>query len=191
MPTTNTSTGRAWLVAQVSAVAAQMLQANPQLSPQQVTALLTQTARPLPHLPAERAGAGLLQPATAVAAALRRGAGRLRGFPVSGSVLREPLPGVPSCSPLGRRASSARRQSAMRFGSRRRRVVCFACIHDRINVRSAGLFWLPGPAGARGERAGELQRLAAGAVAANGGGPRLVAHARCCCRRAVMSTASG
>ena len=87
--------GTSVAVAQVSAVAAQMLQANPQISPGQIRSILTDTALPLPHLPASRTGAGLLQPAAAVAAALRAPGGPLRGFPVSGSLLCELPPALP------------------------------------------------------------------------------------------------
>jgi serine protease AprX len=72
--------GSSVAAAQVSAVAAQMLEANPNLSPAQIKAVLAETALPLPHLPMERTGAGLLQPSQAVAAALRRFGGPLAGF---------------------------------------------------------------------------------------------------------------
>ncbi len=55
----------------VSAIAAQMLEANPALTPTQLKALITATATPLPEAPAERQGAGLVNGARAVAAALR------------------------------------------------------------------------------------------------------------------------
>jgi serine protease AprX len=55
----------------VSAVVAQMLEANPALTPAQVKALLTATADPLPDAPAERQGHGVINGARAVAAALR------------------------------------------------------------------------------------------------------------------------
>lgn len=55
----------------VSAIAAQMLEANPALTPTQVKALLTATAEPLPDAPAERQGHGVVNGARAVAAALR------------------------------------------------------------------------------------------------------------------------
>ena len=55
----------------VSAVAAQMLEANPALTPAQVKALLTATADRLAEAPAERQGHGVLNGAKAVAAALR------------------------------------------------------------------------------------------------------------------------
>lgn len=72
---------------QVSAVVAQMLQANPSLTPYQVKELLAASALPLPHLPQERVGSGLLMPAMAVAMALRAAGGPLVGLPMSGTVL--------------------------------------------------------------------------------------------------------
>jgi serine protease AprX len=77
--------GTSVAVAQVSAVAAQMIQANPALAPAQVKQLIIETALPLPHHPAERAGAGLIQPARAVAAAMRAPGGVLAGLPISGT----------------------------------------------------------------------------------------------------------
>lgn len=76
-------------VAQVSAVAAQMIQANPALMPEDLRYLLAETALPLRHLSAPQRGAGLLMPARAVAAALRTQGGRLTGYPVSGTLLAE------------------------------------------------------------------------------------------------------
>jgi serine protease AprX len=55
----------------VSAIAAQMLEANPALTPAQVKALITSTAEPLPSVPAEKQGHGVVNGARAVAAALR------------------------------------------------------------------------------------------------------------------------
>ncbi len=81
--------GTSVAVAQVSAVAAQMFAANPALSGGDVRRLLLETAQPLAHFAARRAGAGLLQPAMAVAAALRASGGVLSGFPRSGSRLCE------------------------------------------------------------------------------------------------------
>lgn len=77
--------GSSVAVAQVSALVAQMIQANPRLTPPRVKALLESTALPLPHTPPERSGAGLIQPARAVAAALRAGDGPLAGLPQSGT----------------------------------------------------------------------------------------------------------
>ncbi len=69
--------GTSVAVAQVSAVAAQMFQANPALTAAQAKALLIATALEMPHWPVEERGAGLLQPAAAVAAALRVAGGPL------------------------------------------------------------------------------------------------------------------
>lgn len=79
-------------VAQVSAVAAQMMQANPSLTGQQVKTLMMATAWHPPHWSDDQA-AGILQPALAVAAALRSPGGILAGYPrsnteVSDSMLR-------------------------------------------------------------------------------------------------------
>ncbi|MEJ5249236.1 MAG: S8 family serine peptidase [Caldilinea sp.] len=81
--------GTSVAVAQVSAVAAQMFQANPNLSGEEVRQLMLETALPLPHLTSVQTGPGLLQPALAVAAALRASGGPLHGFPISGAALRE------------------------------------------------------------------------------------------------------
>ncbi len=81
--------GTSVAAAVVSSVTTQMVQANPRLTQASLRALLTSSALPLPHLPAEKQGAGLLQPAAAVAAALRAPGGPLVGFPHSGSVLSE------------------------------------------------------------------------------------------------------
>jgi serine protease AprX len=66
-----------------------MFAANPLLTGAEVRQLLIESALPLPHLPPRRAGAGLLQPAQAVAAALRARGGPLAGMPHSGVRLRE------------------------------------------------------------------------------------------------------
>lgn len=81
--------GTSVAVAQVSAVAAQMMAANPQLTGAEVRRILLATALPLPHLPAQQAGAGLLQGAQAVALALRAAGGPLQGYPLSGVRLAE------------------------------------------------------------------------------------------------------
>lgn len=81
--------GTSVAAAVVSSVAAQMVQANPSLTQRALRALLLDTALPLPHLPAEKQGAGLVQPAAAVAAALRAPGGPLVGFPRSGRLLYE------------------------------------------------------------------------------------------------------
>ena len=53
----------------VSAVVAQMLEANPQLSPYQVKKILIDTASRLPNVPVDRQGWGVINPAKAVAKA--------------------------------------------------------------------------------------------------------------------------
>lgn len=80
--------GTSVAAAVVSGVAAQMVQANPHLSGAEVRALLCATALPLPHLPADKQGAGLIQPAAAVAAALRARGGSLSAYPRSATVIR-------------------------------------------------------------------------------------------------------
>ncbi|MFZ1756910.1 MAG: S8 family serine peptidase [Caldilineaceae bacterium] len=71
----------------VAATAAQMLEANPKLTPAQLKQLLVESALPLRHLPEAQRGRGLLQPGRAVALALRRHGGRLAGLPISGTVI--------------------------------------------------------------------------------------------------------
>ncbi len=79
--------GTSVAVAQISAVAAQMMQANPTLAPGQLRDLLLVTTQTLPGLPVERRGAGLVQPSLAVAAAAHAAGGRLAAFPRSGTLL--------------------------------------------------------------------------------------------------------
>lgn len=81
--------GTSVAVTQASAVAAQMIEANPNLTGDDVRRLLLESALPLPHLTAPQTGARLLQPASAVATALRAPGGALAGYPVSGVVLSE------------------------------------------------------------------------------------------------------
>jgi serine protease AprX len=50
----------------VASVAAQMLEANPALTPQAIRAILIRTARRLPHVPVDRQGWGVISPARAV-----------------------------------------------------------------------------------------------------------------------------
>jgi serine protease AprX len=62
----------------VSGVVAQMLQANPALTPRTVREILAETARPLPGVASEQQGAGVVQAGAAVTAALEyaaKGAG--------------------------------------------------------------------------------------------------------------------
>ncbi len=54
----------------VAGVAAQMLEANPKLTPQQVKGLVIRTARRLPHVDVDRQGWGVMDARSAVAAAL-------------------------------------------------------------------------------------------------------------------------
>jgi serine protease AprX len=79
--------GTSVAVTQVTAVAAQMFAANPHLSAVAAKTLLMATALPLTDKPPKRTGSGLLQPSRAVAVALRAAGGRLRRYPVSGTVL--------------------------------------------------------------------------------------------------------
>jgi serine protease AprX len=53
----------------VSSVAAQMLEANPELTPQQIKRILITTAERLPHYEVDRQGWGVINPKRAVAAA--------------------------------------------------------------------------------------------------------------------------
>ena len=75
--------GTSVAVAQVSAVAAQVFEANPNLPATTVRKLLLDTALPLPDKPAAQTGSGVIQPARAVAAALRINNGILDGLPKS------------------------------------------------------------------------------------------------------------
>ena len=67
----------------VSGIVAQMLEANPSLTPAQVKDILMMTADPLNDAPAERQGAGTVNAGRAVAAALRGSGGLLQGIPIS------------------------------------------------------------------------------------------------------------
>jgi serine protease AprX len=67
----------------VSAVAAQMLEANPTLTPAQIETILCDSAVPLPGFPRERQGHGVLRAAQAVAHAMRAPGGILQGKPLS------------------------------------------------------------------------------------------------------------
>lgn len=70
----------------VSAVVAQMLEANPTLSPAQIESILKETARPLEHFSQGQQGRGVLNAAHAVARALRAPNGALANFPLSPQV---------------------------------------------------------------------------------------------------------
>ena len=54
----------------VTSVVAQMLEANPDLTPLEVKRILVQTARRLPHVEVDRQGWGAMNPRAAVAKAL-------------------------------------------------------------------------------------------------------------------------
>jgi serine protease AprX len=56
----------------VTSVVAQMLEANPTLTPSQVKRILIDTARRLPDVPVDRQGWGVVQPAAALARALEK-----------------------------------------------------------------------------------------------------------------------
>jgi serine protease AprX len=81
--------GTSVAAAVVSAVAAQVAQANPALGAEEIKTILCESAAMANDYPIERRGAGILQPAAAVAAALRAPGGTLVGFPRSGSLLVE------------------------------------------------------------------------------------------------------
>lgn len=70
----------------VSSIIAQMLEANPALTPPEVKAILMETAEPLDGLPREKQGAGVVNAPRAVAAALRAPGGALAGHPFSPQV---------------------------------------------------------------------------------------------------------
>lgn len=57
----------------VASVAAQMLEANPALTPMQAKRILVQTARRIPHVSVDRQGWGVIDPRRAVLEALRAG----------------------------------------------------------------------------------------------------------------------
>lgn len=67
----------------VSSVVAQMLEANPTLSPAQIEQILCDTARPLEHLPRAPQGHGALNAPHAVAQAMRAPGGVMQGLPLS------------------------------------------------------------------------------------------------------------
>jgi serine protease AprX len=75
----------------VSGVVAQMLEANPSLTPAQVKEILLVTADPLNDAPAERQGAGAINAGRAVAAALRMSGGILQGVPISPHIARKEI----------------------------------------------------------------------------------------------------
>ena len=81
--------GTSVAVAQVSAVAAQMVQANSDLKGSDIRNLLLATSLPLPHFLPQQRDARMLQPACAVAAALRTRGGPLTAYPASSTLIRE------------------------------------------------------------------------------------------------------
>src|SRR5206468_1142755 len=58
--------GTSVAVAIASSVVAQLLEANPRLTPRSIKTILTGTAKPLPGVPAECQGAGLIDAAQAI-----------------------------------------------------------------------------------------------------------------------------
>ena len=73
----------------VSSIVAQMLEANPALTPVEVRELLLKTARPLKDVPRARQGYGVVNAAGAVAEALRVAGGAMEGLPLSPHVSAE------------------------------------------------------------------------------------------------------
>ena len=73
----------------VTSIVAQMLEANPALTPAEVKEILTRTAQPLRYVPQTEQGHGVVSAALAVAAALRGRGGVLAGLPVSPRVTPE------------------------------------------------------------------------------------------------------
>ncbi|HKE00931.1 MAG TPA: S8 family serine peptidase [Planctomycetota bacterium] len=91
-PTHQHVDGTSFAAAIVSAVAAQMLEANPALSPGEVKEILVRTARPIAGVPHEMQGGGVIQAGLAVRVAERwgkSGAIALRASPeIDGDVVR-------------------------------------------------------------------------------------------------------
>jgi serine protease AprX len=75
--------GTSMAAAVASSVVAQMLEANPALSPARVKEILVTSAIPMPGVPKERQGAGVIDAARAVALARRAAGGPLQSLPVS------------------------------------------------------------------------------------------------------------
>jgi serine protease AprX len=67
----------------VTSLVAQLLEANPRLTPAGIKDIITNTAEPLPYVPRAEQGHGAISAARAVAAALRAPGGPLTGLPVS------------------------------------------------------------------------------------------------------------
>jgi serine protease AprX len=72
----------------VTSVVAQMIEANPSLRPDKIKQILMDTAVPIPTAEPTQQGAGVVNPAGAVALALRARGGPLTGLPVSPQVGR-------------------------------------------------------------------------------------------------------
>ncbi len=75
----------------VAGVVAQMLEANPSLTPAQVKEILIQTAEPVPGVPFEQQGAGVVNAGAAVARAVRAPGGPFEALPVSPRVTRKSI----------------------------------------------------------------------------------------------------
>jgi serine protease AprX len=67
----------------VSSIAVQMVGANPRLAPGAIKAIIADTAVPMRDVPPQKQGHGLVNPAGAVAAALRAPGGPLVNYPLS------------------------------------------------------------------------------------------------------------
>jgi hypothetical protein len=74
----------------VSSLVAQMVEANPRLTPAAIKDIITSTAAPLPYVPRAEQGHGVINAAWAVAGALRAPSGLLRGLPISPHVAERP-----------------------------------------------------------------------------------------------------
>ena len=55
----------------VTSIAAQMIEANPRLTPMQIKSILIATARRIPHIDVDRQGWGVVDPERAIDAALQ------------------------------------------------------------------------------------------------------------------------
>ncbi|HQW33852.1 MAG: S8 family serine peptidase [Anaerolineae bacterium] len=78
----------------VSAIAAQMLEANPSLNPAQVKRILCDTATPLDGVPEDQQGAGVVNGAHAIAMAVRTRRGKLHHAPISPCIGPDPEVGA-------------------------------------------------------------------------------------------------
>ncbi|HUS15398.1 MAG TPA: S8 family serine peptidase, partial [Chloroflexia bacterium] len=67
----------------VASIAVQMLEANPTLTPAALKELLSSTAVPMQAVPSQQQGRGVVNPALALALALRAPGGPMAGYPVS------------------------------------------------------------------------------------------------------------